>query len=151
MTQVQPVASVSLRKARTGAAEWIARIKAELAVRKTARGRFTRYDTEYDIRRREFAIGFWLVERDHWRLHKLVVSNTLYFEFQIDKEVPFAHLSRTRFHPTKLIFYFDTVSRITVGISELSVSCLRTDKIRSDWAVERSTFRLRPNPPVPTT
>ena len=151
MKQVQQVGSVSLRKPRSGAAEWIARTKAKLAVRKIARGRFTRRDIEYDVRRGEVAIGVWLIDRGQWRLHKLVVSTALNFEFQIDVEVPFARLSRATFDPHMLIFDFDDVMRITVGVSEIRVSCVRTEKIRFDWAVERRIFPLKANPPVPTT
>lgn len=129
----------------------IARAKAKLALYKLTRGRFTRRDTEFDVRRGELAVGFWLRERDHWRLHKVVVSNVLYFEFQIDKDVPFARLSRTTFHSSKLILYFDEVMYITIGISDLNVSCQRTDVTRSDWTVKRWRFPFRSNPPVPTT
>ena len=129
----------------------IARAKAKFSVFKLARGRFTRRDTEFDARRGELAIGFWLREHDHWQLHKLVVRNALYFEFQIDEEVPFARLSRTTFHSSKLIFYFGKVMHLTIGISELDVSSQRTDVVRSDWAVKRWRFPFRSNPPIPTT
>jgi len=129
----------------------IARARAKFSVFKLARGRFTRRDTEFDARRGELAIGFWLREHDDWRLHKLVVRNALYFELQIDEEVPFARLSRTTFHSSKLIFYFGKVMRMTIGISELDLSSQRTDVIRSDWTVKRWRLPFRSNPPIPTT
>lgn len=151
MTSTQPTPALNQQKAPSRAAGWLARVKARLAVAKVARGRFTRRDAEFNVRRGEFTIGFWLRERDHFRLHKLVVGNALYFEFQIEKDVPFARLSGTTFHSSKLLFYFGKLMRITVGISELNVSCRRTDETRSDWHVKRWEFPLKSNPPVPTT
>jgi hypothetical protein len=150
MKPVQRADPLSAQAARSQAAQRIARAKATLAMREIKRGRFTRRDIEYDIRRGEFAIGFWFMERDLWRLYKLVVSNALYFEFQIDKEVPFARLSRTVFNETKLIFNFEKVIRITVGISELKLSCHRTEAVRSDWPVKRWIFPFKWSPRVPT-
>ena len=150
MKLAQPADSLSPQAARSQADERIARAKATLAMREIKRGRFTRRDTEFDIRRGEFAMGFWFMERDQWRLYRLVVSNALYLEFQIDKEVPFARLSRTIFNETKLIFNFEKVMRITVGISDLYMSCHRTDAVRSDWPINRWIFPFKWNPRVPT-
>jgi hypothetical protein len=151
MNLTQPTPAASDQKERSRAAEWVARTKAKLALYKVARGRFTRRDTVFDVQRGECAIGFWLRERDHWRLHKLVVSDAFYFELQIDEEVQFARLTRTTFHSTKVILYFDKVMRITIGIRELNVSCQRADVIRSDWAVKSWIFPFKSNPSVPTT
>jgi hypothetical protein len=150
MTSTQPTPALVQHKAPSHAAGWLARLKARLAVAKVARGRFTRHNAEFNVRSGEFSLGFWLRERDHFRLHKLVVGNALYFEFQIEKDVPFARLSGTTFHSSKLIFYFGKIMRITVGISELNVSCRRTDETRSDWQVKRWALPFKSKPPVPT-
>jgi len=150
MSLTQPTLADSDQEARSRAAECVARAKDKWTLYKVARGRFTRHDIEYDVRRREFSVGFWLRERDHWRLHKLLVRNVYYFEFQIDKEVPFARLSRTTFHSSKLILYFGTAMHITVGIRKLSISTHRTDATRSDWGVKRWIFPFKSNPSVPT-
>jgi hypothetical protein len=168
--QSQPAVPISSPKAPTRVAGWIARAKAWLAVRETQRGRFTRRDARYDFRRGEVAIGSWLVDRAtaefgpslwpirratlHWRLHELVVSNALNFEFQIDGEVPFAHLTKVTIDTKDknvLIFYFDEVMRITVGISELGLSFRHTDRVRTDWGVKGWTFAFGSSRPVPTT
>ena len=151
MTSMQPTPPVAHQEVRSRAAGWFARVKGEFAVSKVKRGRFTRHDTEFNVRRGKFMLGFWLRERRLWRLHKLVVGNALYFEFQIEKDVPYARLSSTRFHSSKLIFSFGKVMRITVGISELNVSFRRTDVTRDDWQVTRWIFPLKSNPPIPTT
>jgi hypothetical protein len=168
--QSQPAVLISSPVARSKAARRRVLADAWSAVRNAQRGRFTKRDARYDFKRGEVAIGVWRVDRTtaefapnlwpihratlHWRLHELVVSKALNFEFQIDKEVPFAHLTKATMDIMDerwVIFYFGDAMRITVGTSELALSFRRTDKVRTDWGVKSWAFAFGLNQPVPTT
>ena len=145
-----------------------ARSRAERALRsKIGRGRFTKRDVHYEHRYGRVTIGLWLLDRTaaeyvphfwpirratlHWRRHDIVVDKALNFEFQIDQEVPFAKLSAIACEPNLLTFIFGDAMKIAVGISELSLTCRRSEVIRTDWGVAGWTFALATRPPALTT
>jgi hypothetical protein len=124
---------------------------------KLGRGRFGKQDARYDPRRGQVELGVWIPDRTtadyapyfwrlkratfHWRKHAIVVDNALNFEFQIDEEVPFAHLTHVAYGPNKLTFTFGEAMRITIGVSDLNVSSHPTDAVRTDWGVKGFALR----------
>ena len=138
------------------------RREAERAVRgKVGRARFTRRDASYNVRSGQVTIGVWLVDREsaefspgawpirsatlHWRRHDIVVEKALNYEFHIENDVPYAVLTRVKFHPNKVEFAFGEVMGVTVGVGELCVTSRRTDDVRSDWGVRAWAFTLWPS------
>jgi hypothetical protein len=134
---------------------------------KIGRSRFTKGDVQYDHRRCQVTIGVWLLDRAsaqyppsfwpirratlHWRRHDIVVDKALNYEFQIDKEEPFVDLSAITFEPNLVTFVFGDAMRIAVGVSELSITCRRTDMVRTDWGVKGWTLAFATNPPILST
>ncbi len=134
---------------------------------KIGRGRFTKRDAEYDPRRGQVTIGIWLLDRAaaeyppgawpirratlHWRRHDIVVDKTLNYEFQIDRDVPFTQLSAVSYLTTSVTFDFGSDMRITVGISELAVTCRRTELVRTDWGTPGWTLAFGPQRPIAAT
>ncbi|MDQ6766322.1 MAG: hypothetical protein M3Z41_00705 [Candidatus Eremiobacteraeota bacterium] len=142
--------------------------KAQRAIRnKIGRGRFTKRDADYDFHHGRVTIGVWLLDRRaaeyrphfwpirhatlHWRRYEIVVESALNFEFQIDRDVPFAQLSAGTFEPTTLTLFFGDAMRIKISVSTLDVTCRRSETVRTDWGVKRWTLSFSPHPPVLTT
>jgi len=151
MHEIQtPPTALTVRAARARV-EWLLRGK-------VGRGRFTKRDAHYDPRRGQVTIGIWLVDRTaaeytssawpirratlHWRRYDIVVDKTLNYEFQIDREVPFANFTAAGFLHNALTFDFGDDMHITVGISEVALTCGRTDAVRTDWGVKGWTFAI---------
>lgn len=124
---------------------------------KIGRGRFTKSDARYDLRRGQVDIGIWLPDRKtadyspyfwrlkratiHWRLNEIIVSNAVNYELQIDKETPFAQLTAMAFEPRSIVAIFGETMRITVGVSEVSVAVRQTETIRTDWGIKGFALR----------
>jgi hypothetical protein len=124
---------------------------------KLGRGRFSKHDVRYDLRRGQVEIGVWTPDRKaadyspyfwrlkratfHWRKHAIVVDNALNFEFQIDEEVPYAGLTHVAYPPNKVIFTFGAAMRITIGVSDLKVEAHETDAVRTDWGIQGFALR----------
>jgi hypothetical protein len=154
-TQTPPIAlTVRAARARAG---WLLRGK-------VGRGRFTKHDAHYDPRRGQVTIGIWLVDRAaaeyqpslwpmhratlHWRRHDVVVDKALNYEFQIDREVPFANLTAVSFLPNAMTFDFGEDMHIAVGMSEIALTCRRTDAVRTDWGVRGWTYAIGAKAPI---